>query len=60
MICATFDLLENYNVELQALPDAHILNDKHISAHIIRDSYVPYITKGKSATVLSVPGLGVG
>jgi len=41
------------------LPDAHILNDKHISAHNIRDFCVPYITKGKPGTVLHVPGLGV-
>jgi len=42
------------------LPDAHILSDKHISVHIIRDSCVPYITTGKSGTVLPVPGPGAG
>jgi len=34
VICATFDLGENYNVELQALPNAHILSHKLISGHI--------------------------
>jgi hypothetical protein len=29
VICATFDLGGNYNVEKLALPEAHILNDKH-------------------------------
>jgi len=41
------------------LPDAHILIDKHLSAHIIRDCCVPYIIKGKPGTVLPVPGLVV-
>jgi hypothetical protein len=58
MICATFDLGENYNVEYQALSDAHILSDKHISVYIIHDCCVPSITKGKSGTVL--PELEVG
>jgi len=60
VICAKFHLGENYNVEKHVLPEAHILNDKHISAHIIRDCCVPYITKGKSGIILPVPGLGVG
>ena len=34
VICATFDLGENYIVELQALPNAHILSHKLISGHI--------------------------
>jgi hypothetical protein len=60
VICAIFDLGKNYNVEQQALPEAHILNDKHISAQIIRDCCVPYITNGKYGTVLPVPGSGFG
>jgi hypothetical protein len=59
-ICATCDLGENYNVEYQALPDAHVSNDKNISGHIYRDCCLPYINKGKSGIVLPVPGLGVG
>ena len=60
MTCATFDLGENYNVEYQALTCALFLNDRHISAHIILDLCLPHITKGKSGTVLPVPGPGVG
>jgi hypothetical protein len=35
VLCAMFNLGENYNVEKQALPEAHILSHKLISSYII-------------------------
>jgi hypothetical protein len=36
VICATFDLGENSNLEYEALLDAHILSHKLISGHTIK------------------------
>jgi hypothetical protein len=60
LISATFDLGENYNAKQQVFCEAHILNDKHISAHTISDCCVPYINKKKSGTAVPVTETEVG